>query len=327
MKHDNCRGFTLVELLVVIAIIGILVAMLLPFHEQDTVHAKYDFTIRNLNTANQDATRAQIPIYQCPSDNSQGRMAIHSINNLGWGRSNVVVCFGSDTMLKDQHGGVVGVDQRGIDYETDGAFQCDDSRRLTKFVDGTSKTVVASEVLAGQDEVYSADDRIWDTRGLWAWCIMGSFAYTHRNTPNTNVGDAIWANPGQDIECVPGPEQAPPRLPLRVAMNCRLQHLLLAVCCLTLLTACGDSRRGSIEGTVTLDGRPLEKGYICFRPQLGTLGPTAGAEILDGRLSILAEGGTFGGTFRVEITASRKTGQKVVDHLSGRLIDAYGQFD
>ena len=129
------------------------------------------------------------------------------------------------------------------------------------------------------------------------------------------------------------PEQAPPHPPLRVAMHCRLDRqppagycLLLAVCWLTVLTACGDSRRGAIEGTVTLDGRPLEKGYISFRPQLGTPGPAAGAEILDGKFAIPAEGGTFGGTFRVEITASRKTGQKVMDRFSGQPVDAYAQF-
>ena len=35
--------------------------------------------------------------------------------------------------------------------------------------------------------------------------MVGSSAYTHRNTPNTSVGDAMWANPGQDIECVAEP--------------------------------------------------------------------------------------------------------------------------
>lgn len=38
---------------------------------------------------------------------------------------------------------------------------------------------------------------------MWAWHQMGASSYTHRNTPNSSVGDAMWANPGQDIECVP----------------------------------------------------------------------------------------------------------------------------
>ena len=97
-------------------------------------------------------------------------------------------------------------DPSGIDFETDGAFRIDGSRRFKKFVDGISKTVVASELLAGRDEVYSATDRVWDCRGMWAWEMMGSFAYTHRDTPNTSVGDAMYAAPGSDVECVPSPD-------------------------------------------------------------------------------------------------------------------------
>jgi hypothetical protein len=95
-------------------------------------------------------------------------------------------------------------------------------------------------------------------------------------------------------------------------MSTRRTILLAAAFCLVLAVGCGgDSRRQGIEGTVILDGKPLAVGQITFVPQPGSSGPTAGAEIADGRFSIAPKGGTFAGAFRVEITASRLSGRKV----------------
>jgi prepilin-type processing-associated H-X9-DG protein len=81
----------------------------------------------------------------------------------------------------------------------------DVSRRMADLKDGTSSTVVGSEVLAGVKDDCKEPAAIWDARGLWAWPMMGSFCYTHRYTPNSSVGDTMWYNPGQDIECVSDP--------------------------------------------------------------------------------------------------------------------------
>jgi len=182
-------------------------AQLLPYLEQGNVAAVYHYDRRNLNSINADATSAEIAVYQCPSDSAQGRKALHNINHLGWSRSNYVVSLGSDTMARDTNGGSVAhtSDRSGMDLGTDGAFQMAQGKALALFRDGTSNTAIASEVLAGKDEVFDTSDRTWDTRGMWAWHMVGSSAYIHRNTPNTSVGDAMWANPGQDIECVEDP--------------------------------------------------------------------------------------------------------------------------
>ena len=97
---------------------------------------------------------------------------------------------------------------------------------------------------------------------------------------------------------------------------------LLALVCL----GCGSGSRQAIEGTVTLDGQPLANGEITFIPEEGTKGPTAGAEIVDGKFAIPTARGTFAGKFRVEITASRVGNQKVVGHLRGETGYAYEQF-
>jgi hypothetical protein len=84
------------------------------------------------------------------------------------------------------------------------------------------------------------------------------------------------------------------------------------------LSGCNSrSGRQGIEGTVTLDGRPLEKGQVSFRPQQGTASPSAGGEILDGRFSIVPERGLHSGKFHVEITASRPSNQKTLGLFTG----------
>lgn len=107
----------------------------------------------------------------------------------------------------------------------------------------------------------------------------------------------------------------------------RLAWLPVVACCVLVLSGCGGAKeRYAIKGTVTLDGKPLEKGQVCFVPLQGTKGPTAGAEIVDGKFSIPNEGGTFLGKFRVEVTASRPTKKKMPDPITGRPAEVYEQF-
>src|SRR5690606_7023382 len=77
---------------------------ILPFHEQATIEALYSYDHRNLDAVNFAATSAQMPIYQCPSDDSTGRRARHDPNNLEFSRSNYVACAGNDTMVANASG-------------------------------------------------------------------------------------------------------------------------------------------------------------------------------------------------------------------------------
>jgi len=102
-----------------------------------------------------------------------------------------------------------------------------------------------------------------------------------------------------------------------------LKRRMTALGCmvLLLLTGCsGNDGRHGVAGTVSLDGKPLEEGLICFRPMPGTGGPSAGCPIQDGRFSLSADKGVFAGKFRVEITASKKTGRKVKEPM-GNIVD------
>ena len=165
--------------------------MLLPYHEQNDV-----FKLADLWTIwyNHAAFSAQIPAYQCPSDDSQGR-AIGDPPEFS--RSNVVLCYGSNTMAAE----LGAAPQYGPDPSTDGAFQIGGGhfpagKKFRDFQDGTSKTVMASEIISGKTNT--------DQRGLWAWSMMGGHGYTHLNTPNSSVGDRMYRNGTTDIPCISG---------------------------------------------------------------------------------------------------------------------------
>jgi hypothetical protein len=100
----------------------------------------------------------------------------------------------------------------------------------------------------------------------------------------------------------------------------------LCVIGLLALLGCGHGGRIPVEGTVTLDGQPLKNGTIQFRPLAGTNGPTAGAQVVDGKFAVPAQGAPFVGKFRVEITAVHLTGQKVQNPMGNGMVDELKQF-
>ena len=98
----------------------------------------------------------------------------------------------------------------------------------------------------------------------------------------------------------------------------KLGLLVLPAVMAVSLVGCGGSGRQAIEGTVTLDGQPLEQGYIRLNPKSGTSSPVAGAQIENGSYSIAPERGVFAGSFLVEITSMRLSGRKLADPETGK---------
>lgn len=87
---------------------------------------------------------------------------------------------------------------------------------------------------------------------------------------------------------------------------------------LIVLTVAGcdsPSSRLGVHGTVNLDGQSLEDGLIGFVPQPGTVGPSAGSEVLEGKYRIGSDKGLLPGSYRVEISGWRKTGRKKKDFM------------
>ncbi len=71
--------------------------------------------------------------------------------------------------------------------------------------------------------------------------------------------------------------------------------------------------RAEVSGTVQLNGRPIEEGAIQFIPIGGTIGPSAGEAIRNGKYHIAGDKGVTVGKNRVELRAFRTTGRKVQD--------------
>tara|TARA_B100000809_G_scaffold161725_1_gene159026 strand:- start:117 stop:635 length:519 start_codon:yes stop_codon:yes gene_type:complete len=98
-------------------------------------------------------------------------------------------------------------DLDGEFVETDGSFRIQGKRtgrKLAKITDGTSHTIMVSELIAGKVDV--SDSTGYDSRGLWIMTWMGDSMYTHFLTPNSSAGDGMHVStcrPSIDMPCNP----------------------------------------------------------------------------------------------------------------------------
>jgi prepilin-type N-terminal cleavage/methylation domain-containing protein len=145
--------------------------------EETSLADIYDFDYYRFDSPNDTVLDHSIKAFQCASDanGSAGQVGIN------YGHSNFAVCFSSTKMKTNPSG--------APPYVTDGFFQWDIPRKVKDITDGTSKTVLGSELLSG--EASSGGAGAWDARGLWGIHYIGSHSYTHFNTPNTSAGDEL----------------------------------------------------------------------------------------------------------------------------------------
>ena len=139
-----------------------------------TPQASASFTFANLKS---------VVGYTCPSDSALGTKWKYGSDT--GPRSNYVGCFSPDAgmMSKDaDYSGTYGGGKSTSDLRS--LFNFNVVRRMKNVTDGLSKTVAVSESIAGTPD--SADHR-----GRW-WGEWGA-QYSHKNTPNSNVPDAIWS--------------------------------------------------------------------------------------------------------------------------------------
>jgi hypothetical protein len=78
---------------------------------------------------------------------------------------------------------------------------------------------------------------------------------------------------------------------------------------LVFCLGCG-SQEHLLEGSVTFDGQPVEKGSITLEPADG-VGPAAGGTIAGGRFKVDSTSGLAPGNKIVRISAVRATGKKI----------------
>jgi hypothetical protein len=91
---------------------------------------------------------------------------------------------------------------------------------------------------------------------------------------------------------------------------------------LCLTPGCGSSGRPVLQGTVTLDGQPVDDGAIAFISEMAMpVPPRAGALIRDGKYVIPADKAPPPGTYRVEIRWNKPTGKKIPSSDPPNLMD------
>lgn len=162
---------------------------ILPYIEERAVAAMHDKTVDVWNAANADLISQPIAVYTCPSDDALGRIGDIGPSNrrMVLARSNYVMNFG--TYPDASVGATGGISPDLYNFETNGPFKAGGSRRMADLADGTSKTILISEVISGKNDTNSGD-----ARGAWAGIFGGSAMYTHYLAPNSGSGDGLPTN-------------------------------------------------------------------------------------------------------------------------------------
>jgi len=162
---------------------------IMPFLEAGTTFDQFDLNFRWTHSRNVAFLGNQIAAYQCPSDNAAGRSVAR------YARSNYSVCFGPVEIYPDVGG--ISAESASLslsDSEMDnppltrGAFRLNVGRGLREFEDGTSSTVMASEIITGASDV--SEGGAYDLRGVWGFPFPATI-YLHRVTPNSSVPDNL----------------------------------------------------------------------------------------------------------------------------------------
>ena len=95
--------------------------------------------------------------------------------------------------------------------------------------------------------------------------------------------------------------------------------LLTAVALLPMAGCTAGDGRLAVQGTVTLDGKPLENGSINFRPAASNQAPSSGGTIKQGGFALKTAQGLKPGEYLVTVQAFRKTGRTIDDPQMGQV--------
>jgi prepilin-type processing-associated H-X9-DG protein len=183
---------------------GSWVVWLMPYIEQGNLANRYDQSQRYYEPNNQDVVKNIIPTYQCPSDESQivdpaGSGAFHGIRkmnyvvnlgNTGWW--NDVIVDGRYKMLPpaaeadDPYASGTPVIYQGAPFTLEGNLDEKIQFGLEEIFDGTSNTLMASEIIQGIGEGGSGG---WDLRGLTYWGYAAGFSTII--LPNADLPDRM----------------------------------------------------------------------------------------------------------------------------------------
>ncbi|WP_439625891.1 DUF1559 domain-containing protein [Gemmata sp.] len=147
------------------------VHFILPYIEQGALYQTFNTFLKAPTTHTLGVAEAKvvIPTLVCPSDPGGGK-----VSALGQGsHTNYVTCHGSASAVADGTGG----------FSNNGMFYGKSKVRITDVTDGTTNTVMVSEILLVQDTgTHDIRGRIWNS-------VHAGTEFSTANPPNTTVGD------------------------------------------------------------------------------------------------------------------------------------------
>ncbi len=137
--------------------------LMLPYIEQDALHASFDFNVDVFNQPNEPQEQ-HLPTLMCPSDSANNRFFTHPTLTNG------------KQFAKANYAAFVSPHHTELQNRFSGALNALRPMRLARITDGTSNTFIFSEVLT-RDQ----DD---DQRGAWAlpWTGSSQLAFDLHNT-------------------------------------------------------------------------------------------------------------------------------------------------
>ncbi|MFO0867168.1 MAG: DUF1559 domain-containing protein [Gemmataceae bacterium] len=169
---------------------------ILPYIEQGPLYNSYNFAAGFRGPSYQSVNGAflqkVVPLLRCPSDSAgvfSGEWANDNVT-----RINYVACFSADgTQVEpgadynDNPGGAFNnaANNPSVTSGKRAIFNINVKRGMKSVTDGTSNTLMLSELIAGRSGSL-------DLRGPWSSELCTY--YTHYRTPNTSVKDSIWSS-------------------------------------------------------------------------------------------------------------------------------------
>lgn len=141
------------------------VIAILPFLEQQALYDSFDFSMPINHSANRTPRGTDLPVMKCPSDTGQNTRFISIVSSEGdnWARGNYAAnaSLAFYASLGDQNYVGCGTDRNlSASRFHRGIMGCNLSMEVSEIHDGTSNTILISEVRVGLVDI--------DRRGTWA---------------------------------------------------------------------------------------------------------------------------------------------------------------
>jgi prepilin-type N-terminal cleavage/methylation domain-containing protein/prepilin-type processing-associated H-X9-DG protein len=175
-----------------------------PYIEQNALNNQYNFTVGFWQAPNGGPTNStanlvasQVPTYLCPSD--RGSPAFWQGDPFTRARGNYVVCWGNTTDPVTTVPGNVAI------FSYTNGTNLPRNVKLTDITDGTSNTLLMSEVIM-------APNTLFDIRGDIINNDRGCFNFMTINTPNSSVPDRL-------VFFATNPDPRMPSVPSSTAQN------------------------------------------------------------------------------------------------------------